>query len=176
MALCANGKSGRRENGDDHLSQMWQPDRHHRAGSGRRNHLPLLRQSVPDHAPGSVTFSSSARSAPAAMGAVYLGKDITLNRVVAVKVLKPDLVADQKFLATFLREAEINRLAESPQHCAGLCLRPARGRLLHGGRIYFQGLAGRQDRRARPDHGTGGNSKSALRWRGGWNARSSAAA
>jgi serine/threonine protein kinase len=41
------------------------------------------------------------------MGAVYLGRDLTLNRVVAVKVLKPELVSDQKFLATFLREAEI---------------------------------------------------------------------
>src|SRR5580698_1884668 len=38
------------------------------------------------------------------MGAVYLGRDITLNRVVAVKVLKPELIADVKFLATFLRE------------------------------------------------------------------------
>jgi serine/threonine protein kinase len=48
------------------------------------------------------------------MGAVYLGKDITLNRTVAVKVLKPDLVADQKFLATFLREAEITASLNHP--------------------------------------------------------------
>jgi len=41
------------------------------------------------------------------MGAVYLGRDLTLNRVVAIKVLKPELVTDQKFMATFLREAEI---------------------------------------------------------------------
>jgi len=48
------------------------------------------------------------------MGAVYLGKDITLNRVVAVKVLKPELVTDQKFMATFLREAEITASLNHP--------------------------------------------------------------
>jgi len=48
------------------------------------------------------------------MGAVYLGKDTTLNRVVAVKVLKPDLVNDQKFMATFLREAEITASLNHP--------------------------------------------------------------
>src|SRR5271170_4070989 len=48
------------------------------------------------------------------MGAVYLGRDLTLNRVVAVKVLKPDLVSDQKFLATFLREAEITASLNHP--------------------------------------------------------------
>jgi len=48
------------------------------------------------------------------MGAVYLGKDITLNRMVAVKVLKPDLVSDKKFMATFLREAEITASLNHP--------------------------------------------------------------
>jgi serine/threonine protein kinase len=48
------------------------------------------------------------------MGAVYLGKDLTLNRVVAVKVLKPDLVADKKFMDTFLREAEITASLNHP--------------------------------------------------------------
>ena len=48
------------------------------------------------------------------MGTVYLGRDVTLNRVVAVKVLKPDLVSDQKFLATFLREAEITASLNHP--------------------------------------------------------------
>src|SRR5580700_6071732 len=41
------------------------------------------------------------------MGTVYFGRDLTLNREVAVKVLRPELVSDMKFLATFLREAEI---------------------------------------------------------------------
>ena len=48
------------------------------------------------------------------MGAVYLGKDVTLNRQVAVKVLKPELVSDHKFLATFLREAEITASLNHP--------------------------------------------------------------
>src|SRR3984885_4374649 len=48
------------------------------------------------------------------MGAVYLGRDLTLNRVVAVKVLKPELVSDHKFLATFLREAEITASLNHP--------------------------------------------------------------
>ena len=48
------------------------------------------------------------------MGAVYLGKDVTLNRTVAIKVLKPELVSDKKFLATFLREAEITASLNHP--------------------------------------------------------------
>jgi len=48
------------------------------------------------------------------MGAVYLGRDLTLNRVVAIKVLKPELVTDQKFMATFLREAEITASLNHP--------------------------------------------------------------
>ena len=48
------------------------------------------------------------------MGAVYLGRDVTLNRVVAVKVLKPELVNDNKFMATFLREAEITASLNHP--------------------------------------------------------------
>jgi serine/threonine protein kinase len=48
------------------------------------------------------------------MGAVYLGRDITLNRVVAVKVLRPELVSDQKFMATFLHEAEITASLNHP--------------------------------------------------------------
>ncbi len=48
------------------------------------------------------------------MGTVYLGHDMTLNRQVAVKVLKPELVSDQKFMATFLREAEITASLNHP--------------------------------------------------------------
>jgi eukaryotic-like serine/threonine-protein kinase len=48
------------------------------------------------------------------MGAVYLGRDVTLDRVVAVKVLKPELVSDHKFMATFLREAEITASLNHP--------------------------------------------------------------
>jgi serine/threonine protein kinase len=48
------------------------------------------------------------------MGAVYLGRDTTLNRLVAVKLLRPELVSDKKFLATFLREAEITASLNHP--------------------------------------------------------------
>jgi len=48
------------------------------------------------------------------MGTVYLGRDMTLNREVAVKVLRPELVSDQKFMATFLREAEITASLNHP--------------------------------------------------------------
>ena len=48
------------------------------------------------------------------MGTVYLGEDMTLKRVVAVKVLKPELIKDQKFLATFLREVEITASLNDP--------------------------------------------------------------
>jgi serine/threonine protein kinase len=48
------------------------------------------------------------------MGTVYLGRDMTLKREVAVKVLKPELVNDQKFIATFLREAEITASLNHP--------------------------------------------------------------
>jgi serine/threonine protein kinase/DNA-directed RNA polymerase subunit RPC12/RpoP len=48
------------------------------------------------------------------MGTVFLGHDMTLNREVAVKVLKPELVSDQKFMATFLREAEITASLNHP--------------------------------------------------------------
>lgn len=48
------------------------------------------------------------------MGAVYLGTDLNLNRVVAIKLLKPELCADEKFLTTFLREAEITASLNHP--------------------------------------------------------------
>jgi serine/threonine protein kinase len=48
------------------------------------------------------------------MGTVYLGHDMTLKREVAVKVLRPELVSDQKFMATFLREAEVTASLNHP--------------------------------------------------------------
>jgi serine/threonine protein kinase len=48
------------------------------------------------------------------MGAVYLGHDTALDRLVAVKVLRPELVSDQKFMSTFLREAEITASLNHP--------------------------------------------------------------
>ena len=40
------------------------------------------------------------------MAFVYKAKDILLNRIVAVKVLRPEFVDDEEFLAKFKREAE----------------------------------------------------------------------
>jgi len=48
------------------------------------------------------------------MGSVYLARDLTLNRVVAVKVLKSELVSDKKFMGTFLREAQITASLNHP--------------------------------------------------------------
>jgi len=48
------------------------------------------------------------------MGAVYLGRDTILNRVVAVKVLKPHLLSNERFMATFVREAEITASLNHP--------------------------------------------------------------
>ena len=40
------------------------------------------------------------------MAFVYKAKDVLLNRTVAVKVLRPEFVDDDEFLAKFKREAE----------------------------------------------------------------------
>src|SRR5580692_5846034 len=48
------------------------------------------------------------------MGSVYLAKDMTLNRVVAVKVLKRELVSDKKFMTTFLRVAQLTASLNDP--------------------------------------------------------------
>ena len=40
------------------------------------------------------------------MAFVYKAKDILLNRIVAVKVLRPEFVDDEEFLVKFKREAE----------------------------------------------------------------------
>jgi len=48
------------------------------------------------------------------MGAVFLARDMTLDRVVAVKVLRPELLTNERFMATFLREAEITGSLNHP--------------------------------------------------------------
>src|SRR5213593_1061782 len=47
------------------------------------------------------------------MGAVYLAEDIALGRKVALKILAPELAADERFRERFLRES---RLAASLDH------------------------------------------------------------
>ncbi|MEZ0296212.1 MAG: serine/threonine protein kinase [Candidatus Methylacidiphilales bacterium] len=48
------------------------------------------------------------------MGAVYLGKDTILHRKVAIKLLKTELVEDEKFISTFLFEAQITASLNHP--------------------------------------------------------------
>ena len=71
-----------------------------------RNEFPITRQFG--------NFLLERQLGTGGMGTVYLGKDLTLERSVAVKVLKPELVSDHKFLATFLREAEITASLNHP--------------------------------------------------------------
>jgi serine/threonine protein kinase len=48
------------------------------------------------------------------MGTVYEAYDLSLDRTVAIKVLKRELSEDQKFIATFLREVEITSSLSHP--------------------------------------------------------------
>jgi serine/threonine protein kinase len=48
------------------------------------------------------------------MGSVYRATDMNLNRVVAVKLLREELSADEKFISTFLREVEITASLTHP--------------------------------------------------------------
>jgi len=48
------------------------------------------------------------------MGTVYRAYDMSLNRLVAVKILKRELTDDQKFVATFLREVQITASLSHP--------------------------------------------------------------
>ena len=71
-----------------------------------RNEFPITRQFG--------NFLLERQLGAGGMGTVYLGRDVTLDRVVAVKVLRPELVSDHKFMATFLREAEITASLNHP--------------------------------------------------------------
>jgi len=48
------------------------------------------------------------------MGAVFVGRDVSLDRTVAVKVLKTELVENKRFFDTFLHEAEITAQLNHP--------------------------------------------------------------
>ena len=48
------------------------------------------------------------------MGSVYLAKDLTLHRVVAVKVLKREFASNKKFMTTFTRVAQLSASLNHP--------------------------------------------------------------
>ena len=48
------------------------------------------------------------------MGAVYLGEDVHLRRKVAVKVLAPELAADERFRKRFLVESQLAASLDHP--------------------------------------------------------------
>jgi len=66
------------------------------------------------------------------MGAVYLDEDVHLRRKVAVKVLAPELAADERFLEWFLVESQLTASLDHPNivpiYGAGGALRPRVGR------------------------------------------------
>jgi len=71
-----------------------------------RNEFPITRQFG--------NFLLERQLGAGGMGTVYFGRDVSLEREVAVKVLRPEMVSDQKFMATFLREAEITASLNHP--------------------------------------------------------------
>ncbi|MFA5794467.1 MAG: bifunctional serine/threonine-protein kinase/formylglycine-generating enzyme family protein [Candidatus Brocadiia bacterium] len=61
---------------------------------------------MPDILSGDFEFDKSKFLGKGAWGDVYLGKQVSLNRPVAIKILKKELTADSDFVKRFRREAE----------------------------------------------------------------------
>ena len=90
------------------------------------------------------------------MGAVFLARQVSLDRDVALKVLSPRLAADAGFVARFTREAYAAAQPDPPQRRAGVRHRPGPGPplLRHGVRRRpVAGRAGDQAGQGRPGHG-----------------------
>ena len=66
------------------------------------------------------------RIAVGGMGEVWAADDIRLARVVALKILRPELTGDPEFVERFRTEARITAVAEPPRHRRGLRLRRGR--------------------------------------------------
>ena len=58
------------------------------------------------------------------MGAVYLAKDVALSRKVAIKVISPQLLADENMVARFRLEARSESGASRLQNWLGVVKRP----------------------------------------------------
>ena len=83
----------------------------------------------------SASIASGERLGAGGMGEVYLAEHRLLKRPCAVKLIRPDAVADPSALARFEREVQADRHALAPEHRRDLRLRPDRGRdllLRHG--------------------------------------------
>jgi serine/threonine-protein kinase len=65
----------------------------HQSSAGRRTRLE--------------NFEILAKIGKGAMGAVYKARQISLNRLVALKILPPHLAADKAYISRFLREAQV---------------------------------------------------------------------
>lgn len=59
-------------------------------------------------------YKLEAKIGAGAMGAVFQGVNLENDRDVAIKVISPDLVSDEKFVKRFEREADLGKLLKHP--------------------------------------------------------------
>lgn len=59
-------------------------------------------------------YKLEAKIGAGAMGAVFQGVNLENNQAVAIKVISPDLVSDEKFVKRFEREADLGKLLKHP--------------------------------------------------------------
>ena len=76
-------------------------------------------------------FTVERLVAAGGMGAVYLARDLTLKRRVALKVVAPALADDARYRARFLLEAELAARLEHP------AIVPVYAAGEDGGRVYL---------------------------------------
>lgn len=66
-----------------------------------------LQQEKPDHSPEVPGYQLLEKLGEGAMGVVYKARQLSMNRVVAIKVLRPRLAVGDEFIRRFRREAQI---------------------------------------------------------------------
>ena len=92
----------------------------------RREAAMAMPRQVSTMAPGSVLrhrYRLDGRIALGGVGEVWRGTDLVLERVVAVKLLRPEYAQDEECLARFRAEGRHAALLSHPQHRPGLRLR-----------------------------------------------------